>query len=118
VGHGPALPQILSRNTMQALGALRDHSLVTGEEFETLHGAYLFLRDVENKLQMVNDAQTHSLPRELEELNACARLLGYPETRTESAADQFLRDFQKHTASVNEIFENIVVAADLRRFPR
>jgi len=118
VGHGGNLPQVLGRNTLQALAALREQGLVTEQEFETLHSAYLFLRDVENKLQMVNDAQTHSLPREVEELNACARLLGYPETRTESAADQFLRDFQKHTTRVNEIFENIVVAADLRRFPR
>ncbi len=118
VGHGADCPHILSRSTIGALGALRDQKLVTEAEFETLHNAYLFLRDVENKLQMVNDAQTHSLPRELEELNACARLLGYPETLTEAAADQFLRDFQKHTTRVNEIFENIIVAADLRRFPR
>jgi glutamate-ammonia-ligase adenylyltransferase len=118
VGHGAVFPQILSRDTLGALGALRDQAIVTDEEFEILHTAYLFLRDVENKLQMVNDAQTHSLPRELDELNACARLLGYPEGRTESAADQFLRDFQKHTGRVNAIFENIIVAGDLRRFPR
>lgn len=118
VCHGAGFPRILGRNTLGALSALRDQSLVTDAEFDTLYRGYLFLRDVENKLQMVNDAQTHSLPRELEELNACARLLGYLETRTESAADQFLRDFQNHTFKVNEIFENIVVAADLRRFPR
>jgi glutamate-ammonia-ligase adenylyltransferase len=118
VGHGAGSPRILGRNTLGALSALRDHRLVAEEEFDILHRAYVFLRDVENKLQMVNDAQTHSLPREVEELNACARLLGYPETRTESAADQFLRDFQHHTGRVNEIFENIIVAADLRRFPR
>jgi glutamate-ammonia-ligase adenylyltransferase len=118
VGHGAGLPQILGRNTLGSLTALRDHALLADDEFDTLHRAYLFLRDVENKLQMVNDAQTHSLPRELEELNACARLLGYLEARSESAADQFLRDFQSHTGRVNEIFENIIVAADLRRFPR
>jgi [glutamine synthetase] adenylyltransferase / [glutamine synthetase]-adenylyl-L-tyrosine phosphorylase len=118
VGHGSNFPQILSRNTLAALGALRKQGLLSEEEFETLHSAYLFLRDVENKLQMVNDAQTHSLPREIEELNACARLLGYPETRIASAADQFLRDFQKHTTRVNEIFENIIGAADLHRFVR
>ena len=117
VGHGAAFPRILGRNTLGALSALRDQALLADVEFDTLHRAYLFLRDVENKLQMVNDAQTHSLPRELEELNACARLLGYPETREESAADPFLRDFKSHTGRVNQIFENIVGAADLRRFP-
>ena len=115
VGHGASFPRILARNTLGGLSALRDHALVTDEEFDTLHRGYLFLRDVENKLQMVNDAQTHSLPREVEELNACARLLGYLETRAESAADQFLHDFQSHTGRVNAIFENIIVAGDLRR---
>jgi glutamine synthetase adenylyltransferase len=76
------------------------------------------LRDVENKLQMVADAQTHSLPREWDELNACARLLGYAETPSVSAADQFLLDFRNHTGRVSRIFENIIVSADLRRFPR
>jgi glutamate-ammonia-ligase adenylyltransferase len=113
--HGADLPEILKRDTMSALSALRLHALLSEEEFTTLETAYLFLRDVENKLQMVNDAQTHSLPRELEELNACARLLGYSGTSTESSSDQLLRDFQHHTARVNQIFENIVVAADLRR---
>ncbi len=116
VVHGGNSPHIFGRNTVGALRALRDEGLVTEEEFETLHRAYLFLRDVENKLQMVNDAQTHSLPRELEELNACARLLGYAGSGTESAADAFLRDFRHHTALVSGIFESIVVAGDLRRF--
>ena len=81
-----------------------------------MHAAYLFLRDVANKLQMVNDAQTHSLPREIEELNACARLLGYAGSTSESSSDAFLKDFQRHTGRVNRIFEDIIVASDLRRF--
>jgi glutamate-ammonia-ligase adenylyltransferase len=115
IRHGADLPEILERNTLSALAALRAHALVSEEEFAALETAYLFLRDVENKLQMVNDAQTHSLPRELEELNACARLLGYMGTSLESSSDQLLRDLQRHTGSVNRIFENVVVAADLRR---
>jgi glutamate-ammonia-ligase adenylyltransferase len=115
VCHGADLPEILKRDTLAALGALRSHALVSAAEFSTLETAYLFLRDVENKLQMINDAQTHSLPRELEELNACARLLGYMGTTTESSSDQLLRDFQHHTGQVNRVFENVVVAADLRR---
>ena len=71
------------------------------EDFEALRSAYLFLRDVENKLQMVDDAQTHSLPREREGVNSCARLLGY------SAADLFLLDLQHHTSQVHRIFETI-----------
>ena len=79
VQHGSALPGIRHRNTMQALAALHEQSLLSSEQCDTLTRAYLFLRDVENKLQMVNDAQTHSIPRDHEELTVCARLLGYHE---------------------------------------
>jgi glutamate-ammonia-ligase adenylyltransferase len=101
VRFGAKFPDIRERNTMAALGALRTHSIISSEERDALCKAYLFLRDVENKLQMVNDAQTHSLPRTFEELNACARLLGYP------GAEPFLREYQYHTGQVSRIFASI-----------
>ena len=75
-----------------------------GYEVEQLHNGIrlVFANDVEHKLQMVNDAQTHSLPRDHEELTTCARLLGY------SDAEPFLRDYQHHTGHVNLIFERRV----------
>jgi glutamate-ammonia-ligase adenylyltransferase len=101
VRYGSQLPQLRLRNTLGALHVLREESLIPQEDCHTLAAAYLFLRDVENKLQMVNDAQTHSLPRDHEELTACARLLGYSE------AEPFLRDYQHHTGRVTRIFERV-----------
>jgi [glutamine synthetase] adenylyltransferase / [glutamine synthetase]-adenylyl-L-tyrosine phosphorylase len=95
---------ILERNTLRSLDALREKALINVEDFDMLHNAYLFLRDVENKLQMVDDAQTHSLPREPEGIHACARLLGYTSANSMSAADSFLRDLRHHTGRVNRIF--------------
>lgn len=101
VRFGGQFPEVRNRNTLRALGALCSQKIISAQECETLTTAYLFLRDVENKLQMVNDAQTHSLPRTHEELTTCARLLGYP------GSDPFLRDYQDHTGKVNRIFESI-----------
>ena len=109
VTHGGRIPRIRERNTLQALGALCDQSLISVEERDELTQAYIFLRNVENKLQMVHDAQTHSLPRELEELNTCARLLGYSNNDRDSAAEQFLREYKNHTGQVNRIFESRVL---------
>jgi glutamate-ammonia-ligase adenylyltransferase len=117
VCHGARTPQIRGRNTMKALGALRDQSLISAEECETLTRAYVFLRDVENKLQMVNDAQTHSLPVDGQELAACARRLGYSD-EPGPAAEQLLRDYKHHTGHVNRIFEEIFGASESRRFSR
>jgi [glutamine synthetase] adenylyltransferase / [glutamine synthetase]-adenylyl-L-tyrosine phosphorylase len=118
VRHGARTPQIRERNTMKALGALGDQSLISAEECETLTRAYVFLRDVENKLQMVDDAQTHSLPIGGQELAACARRLGYSDNELGAAAEQFLRDYRRHTGQVNRIFEEVFSASEPRRFPQ
>jgi glutamine synthetase adenylyltransferase len=64
---------------------------------------------------MVNDAQTHSLPIEGQELAACARRLGYYDNDL-GAAEQLLRDYRRHTGQVNRIFEEILSATEPSRF--
>jgi glutamine synthetase adenylyltransferase len=71
---------------------------------------------VENKLQMVHDAQTHSLPIRAEDLRVCARRLGYCDTDHSAAAEQFLHDYRQHTSRVNRIFESILGASGPSRF--
>src|SRR5206468_12903017 len=100
--HGRRIPGILKRSTVPALGDVHKHGLLSAEDFRALRDAYLFLRDVENKLQMVDDAQTHSLPQDEDALTACARLLGYSATPPEPAVAPLLRDLQHHTNNVNE----------------
>ena len=113
VWRGGQIPAIHSRRTLDALAALCDADLMPDEECEALTDGYIFLRDVENKLQMVNDAQTHSLPRAPEELTACARLLGYTDSGQGSAAERFLGDYQQHTGRVNRIFERYLGTGSL-----
>ena len=102
VTHGRQIPSLLVRSTLPALTLLRDHSLIPADDAEALRTAYLFLRDVENKLQMVDDAQTHSLPEDQESLTVCARLLGYV------AAEELIRDLRQHTDRVSGVFTRIV----------
>jgi glutamate-ammonia-ligase adenylyltransferase len=118
VSHGGRLPQVRTRSTLKALEALRECGLVSEAEGESLRDAYLFLRDVENKLQMVHDAQTHSLPVAPEELTACARLLGYSDAGSSSASSRFQLDLDRHSKRVNEIFTEILGSPDLHRLRR
>src|SRR5262249_8088004 len=94
VQHGGKVPQVQGRNTLSVLEALTRGSFIEQDDCDALTRGYIFLRDVENKLQMANDAQTHSLPRDEEELNVVARTLGY------SNAEAFLRDYEYHTRNV------------------
>ncbi len=71
--------------------------------------AYLFLRDVEHKLQMVDDLQTHSLPAKQEELERCAIRMGYGAEDRKKAAELFHVDHQCHTELVHRSFRSFFV---------
>jgi glutamate-ammonia-ligase adenylyltransferase len=108
VSFGSRYCEICERNTLRAIAALCANSLISDDEKSKLTEAYIFLRDVENKLQMVNDAQTHAIPAAAGELNALSRMLGYCNDDQINASDRFLRDYQLHTKSVNVIYEEKV----------
>jgi glutamate-ammonia-ligase adenylyltransferase len=105
VGFGRGKPRLRERNTLRALRALREAGLLSAGEAETLRGAYLFLRDVENKLQMFSDAQTHSLPEGGSELRRLALTLGYPPVEPEQS---FRADYRRHTEGVNAILRDVL----------
>ena len=81
---GGQLPHIVHRNTLSALERFRTHRLLSGHEFNRLVEAYRFLRDVEHKLQMVHEVQTHALPDDEEQLAQCAIRMGYDARRSSS----------------------------------
>jgi glutamate-ammonia-ligase adenylyltransferase len=100
-----------ARGTLPALDTLRSLGALPGEEHDALARAYLFLRDVENKLQMVHDAQTHVLPADDHDLLLLARRLGYGGDRGHGAAAavaRFRSDFRRHTDTVHRLFGEIL----------
>jgi glutamate-ammonia-ligase adenylyltransferase len=108
VRFGDARPTIRERNTLRALERLRTTGLLSSAESDTLVEAYLFLRDVENKLQMVAGAQTHSLPEGPEELRVCGRRLGYTDGAETDAGQALLRAYRAHTDSVHRLFLEVL----------
>jgi len=104
---GEKRPSIRERNTLKSLEKLRRHRILDRETASHLRDAYRFLRNVEHRLQMVHELQTHSLPSEPEELRICALRLDYRDTQDGTAADQFLSDYRLHTGRVNRIFRTL-----------
>ena len=105
--HGRRHPHLRERSTLRALSALQERGLLSTEERQTLGDAYVFLRDVENKLQMVADAQTHSLPESPEELRLCALRLGYRDEPDLPAGERLLRDHREHRQATHRVFEEV-----------
>jgi len=104
---GGKRPSIRERNTLKALERLRRHALLEKEAAHHLMDAYRFLRNVEHRLQMVHELQTHSLPSDPDELRVCALRLDYRDTKDATATDQLLGDYRLHTGRVNQIFRTL-----------
>ena len=70
---GGRIPALQERNTLKALEKLKEQGLLPNREFRDLTQAYVFLRTLEHRLQMVHQRQTHSLPKEPSALASLAR---------------------------------------------
>ena len=103
---GSRVPALLDRSTLEALTRFVRLKLISKKERDALTAAYVFLRDVEHKLQMVHDLQTHSLPDQEDELERCAIRMGYDGTDRPTALTQFQSDHTAHRTLVHEIFRS------------
>ncbi len=106
---GRKVPALLDRSTLGSLDRLARKKLLSIKERDALAEAYLFLRDVEHKLQMVHDLQTHSLPAETDELERCAIRMGYGIEDRKKAVTSFQADHQRHTEMVHRTFQSFFV---------
>jgi glutamate-ammonia-ligase adenylyltransferase len=70
-------PALRGRETRPMLAKLAEKGWIDGAARDQLDEAYVFLRTVEHRLQMVRDEQTHTIPRERNELARIARLMRY-----------------------------------------
>jgi glutamate-ammonia-ligase adenylyltransferase len=73
---------LLSENTLAAISALSEREIIPPAEAEQLRRDYLFLRRIEHYLQIFEDRQTHTLPRDSAELQALSRRMLGPQAET------------------------------------
>jgi glutamate-ammonia-ligase adenylyltransferase len=70
-------PSLRQRRTVDAMEALRARSSISDRTTAELADAYFFLRRLEHRLQMIDDEQTHSLPKTGENLSHVACFSGF-----------------------------------------
>ena len=100
-------PGIRSPNTLEALEQLGQSGYVDTTQVRTLEAAYRFLRTVEHRLQLVDEAQVHALPSDAESRTHLARVLGYRDDGTSTALDQFGAAHRRHQSQVRSIHEKL-----------
>ncbi len=70
------------RSTRATLRVLADKTLLTPDIVEQLLASYTFLRNLEHRLQYLDDAQTHTLPANEGDRLVVAQMMGLADTAT------------------------------------
>jgi glutamate-ammonia-ligase adenylyltransferase len=105
---GGRMPDLRIRATEPALRALAEARWIDVQTAEELTECYWFLRDVEHRIQMVHDEQTHVLPETEAELKRIAFMLGFIDTTAFSTAlESVLKTVEKRYARLFEKEEGL-----------
>ncbi len=102
--YGGADTWVRHGGTMLALARLQDKGFLSGAEYGRLASSYQFLRQLEHRLQVVDDRQTHTLPSEPEALELLAKRMP---GGLDSAA-WLLQQTRVHFDQVREIYDRVV----------
>ena len=64
------------RGFIEALTQLKNKKLIPNMTYKSLHEAYIFFRNLEHRLQYIDDAQTHKIPVSPEDKSLLASAMG------------------------------------------
>ncbi|GIW45496.1 MAG: glutamate-ammonia-ligase adenylyltransferase [Candidatus Binatia bacterium] len=102
--HGGRDERVRCRSTVEAIQRLAVCRYLPQADADGLVEAYRFLRNVEHKLQIEAQRQTHSLPADVRRREVLARRLGY---RGSNALVAFLNDLAAHRQVARTAFEKL-----------
>lgn len=99
--HGGRDIDLRAPKTLSALKILKQRCFITDKTCRNLTDAYLFLRHVEHRLQMVDDRQTHTLPENAEDYMRFCRFAGFDDI------ESFETVLKKHADIVKKQYANL-----------
>jgi glutamate-ammonia-ligase adenylyltransferase len=108
--HGGKNPWVREANTLRALHRLMGQGLMADADYEALVRAYIFLRRLEHRLQILHDRQTHTLPDSPRELATLARRMGYQPPEHPDPAASLLTEYERHTGAVRALYDAFLQA--------
>ena len=105
VVRGGQFPELRTRPTLDALQRVSKAGLMPAHTAEALARAYVFLRQVEHRIQYLDDQQTHLLPTRDDDLGFIAATMGFPDVCA------FLHQFDAHRETVAHEFDILLGGA-------
>ncbi len=104
--YGGKEPILRDRSTIKALHRLVQKGLVGYEDMRNLSDNYIFLRNLEHRIQQLNDLQTHSLPAGEKELDILGRKMGFADGQL------FLAELGDRRNKVRAIYDSLFQGQD------
>jgi len=100
--HAGRHPSLRLRGTLQALAELQALKLLEADAASALTSAYVFLRTLEHRIQMVDDAQTHELPKNQPDMDRIALFMKFKDRA------ELLTQLSLHTQNVSKIYDGLL----------
>ncbi|MGA7180946.1 MAG: bifunctional [glutamate--ammonia ligase]-adenylyl-L-tyrosine phosphorylase/[glutamate--ammonia-ligase] adenylyltransferase [Thiobacillaceae bacterium] len=101
---GGRIPDLRIKPTLKALAQALNHGMLPQLANDELSAAYVFLRQLEHRIQYLEDAQTQLLPADPDSQQRIAEMIGCPDWLT------LLRLLDSHRSKVTRHFEQIFSA--------
>ncbi|HEY9157396.1 bifunctional [glutamate--ammonia ligase]-adenylyl-L-tyrosine phosphorylase/[glutamate--ammonia-ligase] adenylyltransferase [Candidatus Binatus sp.] len=108
--YGGRDPRLRTEQTVGALEKLDSLGYLPSKRARELSDAYLFLRDVEHKLQIVAGLQTHVLPADDDGMRALAARMGFG--KGPGALEKFSEQLKSHRALVATQFRETLAGGE------
>jgi glutamate-ammonia-ligase adenylyltransferase len=99
---GGPMPELQERSILRVLQLLADHSYLEPQEADDLRQSYLFLRKLENRLQMERDQQTQLLPTDILSRERIRLAMGFDDW------DAMMRALDHHRHAVTRVFNSVI----------
>lgn len=100
--YGQSVPAVRCRNTLKALQQIVAGGILSESVGEFLASSYTFLRQIEHRLQLEDDLQTHDLPNKPEPQARLVALMGKPDW------GRLKEDIDSICMAVREIYSQVL----------
>ena len=102
------------RDSVGAMKILCEKNILREEDHDRLREAYIFLRNLENRVQITFGLQTYLLPDNETDLAVLARKMRISGDSEKSLADNLMNEYEKHTQLVGKMFAEQFVEKEKR----
>ena len=106
--NGAHRPELRITNTLELLKQFVALGLISTAEQKELKDSYLFLRRLENRLQMIDEQQIHQLPHDTEKLKQIACMMGYWGASPDAAYAGFNDDLILYQQIARKYFDTLL----------